>query len=129
MSEYWFGVLTPFILIATALLLWLLLGLASRAWLKLHRAFSKTITVDRNLAEFSWVIDEEGSPKPEYWDSANMVRDRLLTNPKLRVFAGFGRLLFVIRETRMVSVESREWAAAADTEALTRLTRMAESRG
>lgn len=118
MSEYWLGVLTPFMLIVGVLLLWLLAAVARRVWVSLHRAFSTTIVVKHNLVEFNELVGgEPRSPKPEYWDSANRLRDALLVNPKLRVWAGFGRLFFVARDVQLQPVfddATREWMDAED---------------
>ena len=112
MAEYWIGVLTPFAMVAAVLLLWLLAAAARLLWSRLHRAFSTKLVVTRNLPEWG---SSQPAPKPEYWDDANRIRDSLLVIPKLRVWAGFGRLFIVARDVQHVFDEdTREWVAATD---------------
>lgn len=101
MSDYWLGVLTPFILIGGLALVLSAAYLMIRAgdWLnsKIHGHLVERIPVRKNKASSPLSVREE---RPEYFDKATEFRDALLASPKMWLFRAFGYVVVTVRDYR-----------------------------
>jgi len=101
MTDYAWGVLTPFIAIAGLALAigvaYLLAAAARHLWGKTNYALMGKTTLRRNRPEY----DPSGTSeaKPEYLDAANTFRDALLESPVVRTVAALGWRVLVVRDT------------------------------
>ncbi len=103
MSEYAWGVITPFIalggLALAVAVAWLLVALARHIWAKTHWALMTTVKLPKNPYRLRLKGDPEDD-RPEYIVAANKFRDALLESPKLHTFAGLGWRLILVRDSR-----------------------------
>lgn len=99
MTDYVWGVLTPFVAIGVLAVLagagYLLAALARHIWGKTNEAFLQKVDLRRNR-----INPFEKDDRPEYLEAANAIRDALLESPHLRTFSGLGWMLIAVRNRR-----------------------------
>lgn len=99
MSAYWWGVLSPFILIAALGLLFGLVYLLATAghwlWMQAHEKMIQRVKLRINAVSNPY---EDADERPDYEDSANKFRDALLDSPRLYSVAGLGWRIMLVRE-------------------------------
>lgn len=103
MTDYAWGVLTPFLALAALALAvgvaWLLIALARHLWGTTHYALMGSVKIAKNRAR----LRLKGGPpdeRPEYLESANKFRDALLQAPRMFMVAGLGWRVLFVRDTR-----------------------------
>lgn len=103
MTDYAWGVLTPFLALAAlatgAGLGWLLAALARRLWGATHYMLLGRTTLARNRIRFR-LKGEPEDDRREYQDAADRFRDALLDSPTMYTVAGLGWRVLFVRETR-----------------------------
>lgn len=107
MTDYAWGVLTPFLAIAglvlAAGLAWLLVAVARHLWAKTHLWLMETFKLRTNHVRIR-LKGEPEDDRPEYLEAANKFRDALLESPRMYTLAGLGWRLVFVREMRTDTV-------------------------
>lgn len=97
MTDYAWGVLTPFLAVGALAVLagvaYLLLAVGRHLWAKTHLSIIDTIPLRRNRVD---PFDDDN--RPEYLDAANTFRDALLASPRLHTLTGLGWMVILVRD-------------------------------
>lgn len=96
MSEFWLGVLTPFIILAAAAVVAGLGALAVKLW----ALVDATLVLDVVKLRPNRFNPFKKDGRPEYLESANLIRDTLLESPRLYVLNGLGWTIAIVRKHR-----------------------------
>lgn len=108
MTEYAWGVLTPFLSLAALALAvgvsWLLVACARHLWGRTHYSLMMTVKIAKNRARLRLKGDPPDE-RPEYLDAANKFRDALLESPRMTTFAGLGWRVLLVRDSRTERTE------------------------
>jgi hypothetical protein len=99
-GEFWVGMA----LIPTAFVVYLALktlyALTTKAWYKLHVRLLTKVDMKANPVAIRFRGTPPEPKRPKYEDSANYMRDALLTSPRFWLFNGLGWFIIVGRDSK-----------------------------